>query len=79
MTTPEPEQFVLTPAPALPPATVEAMREIPSDGQRMWIATLVFSVLAGKRTLAALQETLAHERLDPDLVARIVGPMEERP
>ncbi len=73
----EPGLFDMPPAvPApLPPATVEAMREIVSDGQRMWIATLLLSVLTGKRSLDALRETLGHEKLPADLITRLVDPM----
>ncbi len=82
MTMKEPGLFNAIPAdPAtLPAPTLEAMREIVSDGQRMWIATLLFSVLTGKRTLEALRETLSHERLPRDLVDRIIHTMQgERP
>lgn len=69
--------FVLTPAPALPSATTEALMEIPTEGQRAHITAILLTVVSGRCSLQAANETLSHERLDKSLVERLIAPMRE--
>ena len=72
--------FVLTSPAPLPPATVEALREVVPEGRRLWVYTILLTALDGRRTVAAVREVLNHERMDRALVERIVGPMQgEKP
>jgi hypothetical protein len=61
----------------LPPAALAALQEIPSEGKRAHIAAILLTVLSKKRTLEAASETLSHERLPADLVARLIHTMRE--
>lgn len=69
--------FDKRPPTTLPPATLSALMEIPSEGKRAWIESLLVSTLTGSRTLAAVHEALCHERIPHDLVARLTDPMRE--
>lgn len=63
--------------PTLSISTIAVLEEIASVGHREWIAGLLFSVLDGRRSVAALRETLSHERLPRDLVDRIMHTMQD--
>jgi len=64
-------------APTLPDATIEALQEIPIEGKRAWVRSLLLATLTGTRNLEAVRESLSHERMPADLITRITGPMQE--
>jgi hypothetical protein len=61
----------------LPLTTTEALKEVEPEGKRTYVRALITSGLAGGRSLTSMREALTHERLPADLIARIVGPMQE--
>ncbi len=68
----EPGLFDRIQTTTLPTGTIDALMEVVPDGKRQWIEKIVLASVARNGSLDDLRRSLAWERLDRDLIARIV-------